>query len=140
MRGLVWTAPCFEPLVVEITCHGDGTTFTVNLEGLNACTGDMMTVTFTGTGGAVGEDFCFTILVTDDQGGFCCSTQLCVPVPDCSAAALPCGLDGDGVVGILDFLVLLGAWGPCADCGDCPADLDGDCAVGISDYLVLLTD
>src|SRR5262249_16209361 len=49
-------------------------------------------------------------------------------------------LDGDGHVGILDFLALLGAWGPCAgSCPpSCPADLNGDCQVGIVDLLTLL--
>ncbi len=49
-------------------------------------------------------------------------------------------LDGDGIVGILDFLGLLAAWGPCAaPCPpSCPADLDGDCSVGITDLLTLL--
>ena len=49
-------------------------------------------------------------------------------------------IDGDGTVGILDFLILLGSWGPCgAPCPpSCPADLDGDCTVGIVDFLILL--
>ncbi|MHC4414829.1 MAG: hypothetical protein ACYS0G_06050 [Planctomycetota bacterium] len=47
-------------------------------------------------------------------------------------------LDGDGVVGIVDLLMLLGTWGPCGACDHCPADLDGDCAVGITDLLLLL--
>ncbi len=49
-------------------------------------------------------------------------------------------LDGDGTVGIVDFLLLLAAWGPCSDpCPpSCPADLDGDCLVGIIDFLALL--
>ncbi len=49
-------------------------------------------------------------------------------------------LDGDGIVGILDFLDLLAAWGPCpGPCPpSCPADLDGDCSVGIIDFLTLL--
>lgn len=48
-------------------------------------------------------------------------------------------LDGDGIVGIVDFLNLLAAWGPCAGCPpSCAADLDGDCAVGINDLLLLL--
>jgi subtilisin family serine protease len=47
-------------------------------------------------------------------------------------------LNGDGAVGINDLLVLLAAWGPCADCGACPADLNGDCTVGVADLLVLL--
>ena len=44
-------------------------------------------------------------------------------------------IDGDGVVGIIDFLLLLAAWGPCAGC---PEDLDQDGVVGIIDFLALL--
>ncbi len=44
-------------------------------------------------------------------------------------------LDGDGMVGINDFLALLAAWGP--NPGH-PADLDGDDVVGINDFLSLL--
>jgi glucose/arabinose dehydrogenase len=44
-------------------------------------------------------------------------------------------LDGDCRVGVVDFLALLGSWGPCPGC---PADLDGDGAVGILDFLALL--
>ena len=53
---------------------------------------------------------------------------------------IPGDLDGDESVGILDFLILLGSWGPCPECtpSACPADLDGDCAVGITDLLILL--
>lgn len=47
-------------------------------------------------------------------------------------------LDGDGVVGTNDLLILLANWGPCGDCNDCPADLDDDCNVGTSDLLILL--
>ncbi len=48
-------------------------------------------------------------------------------------------LDGDGTVGILDFLALLAAWGPCPDPPTtCPADLDSDGTVGILDFLTLL--
>ncbi len=47
-------------------------------------------------------------------------------------------LDGDGVVGPSDLITLLGAWGPCDECGECPADLDGDCNVGSSDLIILL--
>ncbi len=49
-------------------------------------------------------------------------------------------LDGDGVVGILDLLILLSNWGPCPDPpAPCPADLDGDGNVGILDLLLLLS-
>ncbi len=127
---------CLAVTSQEIVCHADGTTFTVNVEGLNACTGGTTQVTFTASGGSVGEELCFTALVSD--GGFCCSTKICVTIPDCTPAALPSDLDGDGIVGMVDFLALLGAWGPCSDCGTCQADFDGDCSVGILDLLILL--
>ena len=48
-------------------------------------------------------------------------------------------LDGDGYVGIADFLLLLNAWGDCVSCPpSCAGDLDGDCTVGITDFLLLL--
>ncbi len=47
-----------------------------------------------------------------------------------TVVAVPClgDIDGDGTVGITDFLLLLAAWGPCAGC---PEDLDQDGMVGI---------
>jgi hypothetical protein len=52
--------------------------------------------------------------------------------------AIPCpaDLDNDGFVGITDFLLLLGMWGPCPPV--CPADLDGSGDVGINDFLLML--
>lgn len=47
-------------------------------------------------------------------------------------------LDGDCTVGILDFLSLLAAWGPCPPTGGCAADLDSDGNVSIIDFLTLL--
>jgi len=47
----------------------------------------------------------------------------------------PWDLDGDGSVGINDFLDLLGQWG--SDPGG-PPDFDGDGTVGIADFLELL--
>ncbi len=54
--------------------------------------------------------------------------------------SLPGDIDGDGTVGIIDFLALLAAWGPCPPpCPPrCPADLDADCSVSITDMLTLL--
>jgi choice-of-anchor B domain-containing protein len=54
--------------------------------------------------------------------------------------SVPGDLDGDGTVGINDFLQLLADWGPCpAPCPpSCAADLDGDCAVGVNDFLIML--
>ncbi|MHC4219888.1 MAG: agmatine deiminase family protein [Planctomycetota bacterium] len=52
----------------------------------------------------------------------------------------PADLDGDGIVGVNDFLLLLAAWGPCPD--PCPpaclGDLDGNCVVNVNDFLLLL--
>jgi hypothetical protein len=49
-------------------------------------------------------------------------------------------LDGDDIVGVSDFLLLLASWGPCPDpCPPfCVGDLDGDCSVGVTDFLLLL--
>ncbi len=47
-------------------------------------------------------------------------------------------IDGDGIVGAGDLILLLGAWGACDDCAACPADLDGDCTVGPADLIILL--
>jgi len=45
------------------------------------------------------------------------------------------------MVGVRDFLLMLGKWGSCADACPpfCAGDLDGDCNVGLSDVLRLLT-
>ncbi len=51
----------------------------------------------------------------------------------------PSDLDGDGEIGIQDFLILLGVWGPCND-EECPADLNDNGEVGIQDFLILLGD
>jgi hypothetical protein len=50
---------------------------------------------------------------------------------------VPGDLDGDGVVGITDLLILLSDWGRCPP-GPCTSDLDRDGAVGITDLLILL--
>jgi len=57
---------------------------------------------------------------------------------DCPSAT-PGDLNGDGIVDGSDLLILLSAWGECADPDDCPADLDGDGEVGASDLLTLLS-
>ncbi|MHC4427003.1 MAG: hypothetical protein ACYS0D_00165 [Planctomycetota bacterium] len=48
----------------------------------------------------------------------------------------PADLDGSGVVGTGDLLILLGAWGSCPGCA---ADLDGDGVVSTGDLLELLS-
>jgi predicted outer membrane repeat protein len=46
-------------------------------------------------------------------------------------------IDGDGLVGINDFLVLLSKWGACEETC-CLADLDMNSQVGVTDFLILL--
>jgi hypothetical protein len=62
---------------------------------------------------------------------------LLVEVEDSSKCA-PADLDCNGVVDGADLAILLGAWGPCADCDDCDADLDGSCEVDGADLAILL--
>lgn len=49
----------------------------------------------------------------------------------------PVDLNCDGVVDVLDLLILLGAWGPCGK-GDCIADINMDGVVDVLDLLMLL--
>jgi hypothetical protein len=50
--------------------------------------------------------------------------------------ACPADLDGDGVVGFGDLLIVLATWGPCVGC---TADIDDDRIVGFGDLLILLS-
>ena len=59
----------------------------------------------------------------------------CPTEPACEHFA---DLNCDGVIGVTDLQILLGAWGSCAATG-CPADLDGNGIVGVGDLLLLLT-
>ncbi|MHC4108722.1 MAG: dockerin type I domain-containing protein [Planctomycetota bacterium] len=48
-------------------------------------------------------------------------------------------IDQDGDVDVVDFLALLGAWGPCPpEPAECPADLNGDGTVNVVDFMILL--
>jgi hypothetical protein len=47
-------------------------------------------------------------------------------------------VDGDDVVGIGDFLLVLAQWGPCPP--ECLGDADGDGSVGILDLLLVLAE
>jgi len=52
-----------------------------------------------------------------------------------TADKCPWDLDGDGEVGVTDFLEVLAAWG--TDPGG-PPDSDGDGIVGVTDFLAVL--
>ena len=48
-------------------------------------------------------------------------------------------IDGDGAVGINDFLLVLGLWGPCSIFDKCClADLNLDGQIRITDFLIVL--
>ena len=90
--------------------------------------GGSISVTLT-SGTGPGTD---AFIVTVDDG-----TGTIVLAPEPAFEYFELGdLDGDGTVGIVDFLALLSAWGPCP--APCIADLDGDGVVGIVDFLALL--
>ncbi|MAT81232.1 MAG: hypothetical protein CMJ29_06250 [Phycisphaerae bacterium] len=55
--------------------------------------------------------------------------------PDCETGDVDC--DGDADVD--DLLLLLGAFGDCDDCSDCPTDFDGNCSTNVDDLLQLLS-
>ena len=57
-------------------------------------------------------------------------------VPDDCQPCLAADIDGDGQVGIGDFLLVLAQWGPCPP--KCFADVNGDGDVGIADFLMVL--
>lgn len=59
---------------------------------------------------------------------------------DGTPGCVPADLNCDEAVNALDLLLLLEAWGPCADLGDCAADLNDDDAVNVVDLLLLLQD
>jgi glucose/arabinose dehydrogenase len=80
-----------------------------------------------------GEDALGEIYVVDRAGTTTGEVFRIIPRTACAA-----DIDYDGVVGILDFLILLGNWGPCTPGTCCPGDLDGDGSVGILDFLTLL--
>ena len=84
-------------------------------------------------GMAVGGDRIYPIYLDTSAGSSDVYTNVIVFPSDVVG-----DLDGDGVVGSPDLLMLLAAWGPCDDCNNCPADLDGDCTVGTTDLLLLL--
>jgi choice-of-anchor B domain-containing protein len=49
-------------------------------------------------------------------------------------------VNGDGLVGFDDLLILLSEWGDCPDPpADCPADLDEDGIIGFQDLLIMLS-
>lgn len=48
-------------------------------------------------------------------------------------------LNNDGVVDVLDLLILLGSWGACPKSGPCPADLNNSGVVDVQDLLILLS-
>jgi hypothetical protein len=62
-------------------------------------------------------------------------------IPELGVDVLPipvADINGDCEVGATDLSQLLGAWGPCEICEDCPADVNGDCEVGGADLAAVL--
>ena len=106
----------------QITCDDSACQFSWGVVSFNAVAGETYIIRLTGWSSSEND---YTLALTG---------------PPCDPGGSLLGdVDGDGTVGILDFLALLAAWGPCpGPPADCPADLDGDSTVGILDFLILL--
>ncbi len=100
---------------------GDNFRDNVEVVEITAAVAGAYTVQITHKGTLVNANQAFSLIV----GGLSCT----------ASAACPWDLDGDGAVGINDFLDLLAEWG--SDPGG-PPDFDGDGSVGINDFLELL--
>jgi hypothetical protein len=70
-----------------------------------------------------------------------CGTPCAVDMGACeyqgqACAVTWCDIDGDGVVGVVDFLYILADWGGCEE-SCCLSDLDLDGDVGVTDFLLV---
>ncbi len=60
-------------------------------------------------------------------------------IPDECQPTCPADSNGDGMVGITEFLGVLGMWGACPPLpAPCPYDLTGDAEVGTYDFLTVI--
>ncbi len=53
----------------------------------------------------------------------------------------PADTNGDHAVNVADLLAVIGAWGPCGNCGTCAGDVappGGDCLVNVADLLRII--
>ena len=50
--------------------------------------------------------------------------------------SVPEDINGDGVVNVVDLLIVVGSWGPC---GACDADINGDLIVDVVDLLAVIS-
>ncbi len=57
---------------------------------------------------------------------------------DCIRLVPPGDMDGDGIVGVVDLLLLLAEWGLCGPTAECSADYNGDAMVGVVDLITML--
>ncbi len=120
--------PVMVPIQSVVVEHATGSAGLSTIGAVTDNGGGTFTVALT-SGTEPGVDL--LVVTVDDATG----TVVLAPDPRFEYFELG-DLDGDGTVGITDFLALLAAWGPCPV--QCVADLDGDGMVGIVDFLGLL--
>lgn len=75
----------------------------------------------------------YDVLLNNDCG------QVISPSALVTVSVTPGDLNADGIVNVLDLLLLLSDWGECPAKGDCPSDLNGDDLVNVLDMLALLS-
>jgi hypothetical protein len=155
-------------MMIEITFHKDIVVDAAHFDLVGDTTGPASfafayegashTVTLTPDAALPADDYSLTVYdgIVDVSAGLALDGELSDPT---DPGALPSGdglpggdavvrftagilgdLDGDGLVNITDFLMLLARWGPCPEpCPpSCTADLDDNCEVNINDFLILL--
>jgi subtilisin family serine protease len=134
--GLVTVSLCGSSYSTKIAVYGAscpaGPGEVIACDTVSCPTSTRSQVTFSA---AAGESFKLRVGGHGGAQGNGVMTIGCEPLPTC-----PSDLNGSGTVDVSDLLILLGAWGNCADVADCPADLNGDGVVDVSDLLILLGD
>ncbi|MHC4764404.1 MAG: M1 family aminopeptidase [Planctomycetota bacterium] len=159
-----------EDMTVEITFHKDVVADAAHFDLVGDATGPAPfayayddashTVTLTPDEALGADDYTLTVQdgIVDVVAGLSLDGELADPTdPEAlpSGEGLPGGdaivrftvnsradLDGDGHVNVVDFLMLLAAWGSCPrPCPPtCPADFNGNCYVDVTDFLFLLAE
>ncbi len=130
-----------EPATFSVTASGSGPLAyqwrrnTVEIPGAN---GSSHTVPFA----SIANAGVYDVLITNPCGGITSNSAI-LTIEDPASCdpgggtgdPCPWDTDGDGAVGINDFLLVIGSWG--VNPGS-PADFDGDGQVGINDFLEVI--
>lgn len=88
---------------------------------------------------AIDAGDCLGGAILEDQRGIARPQGKACDIGAFELVSIPADLNCDGVINVLDLLILLGNWGDCPDAQRCPADLNGDESVDVLDLLLMLS-